>query len=610
MPGIAGIIGKGSPEENRVGLRLMLQSMRHEPFHISGTYEDARLGAWVGGVWFEDAWPNGLPIWNETRDLGLVLAGELLADPGALPGLPSSDGADVSACARSFLRHYDKAGKSSLERLQGWFSGLLLDLRRQQVLLFNDRYGLGRVYYHEEADRIVFASEAKSILRAFPDARRLDEEGLAQSFSIGCTVRDRTLFAGVSLLPGAAAWTFTPARPVRKEVYFKRSSWENLPTLDELTYYQRLKETFACALPKYLQGPRRVAMSLTGGLDGRLIMTAADLPGGGLPCYTFGGMYRDCTDVKLARRIASACHQPHQVIPVGKSYLQQFLPLAQEAVYVSDGTMDVSGSVEVYVNRLARAIAPVRLTGNYGSEVLRSNVAFAPRMWQPGILSADFRNRVRSAGKLYQEELAVPDAAFIAFKQVPWHHYSRLSVEQSQLTLRSPYLDHGLVALSFQAPRKISSSSQPMLQLIAERNRLLSRIPTDHGLLYRRQPCVSLIRRLCREFSIKAENAFDGNMPQWLARVDHATSFLGLERWFVGRNRFYHFRIWYRDQLAECVREVLLDPRSRQRSYLEPGSLETIVDRHTRGTHNYTFEIQKLLSIELFQRLLLERNWN
>ena len=31
-------------------------------------------------------------------------------------------------------------------------------------VLFNDRYGLNRVYYHEEADAFYFASEAKSLL--------------------------------------------------------------------------------------------------------------------------------------------------------------------------------------------------------------------------------------------------------------------------------------------------------------------------------------------------------------------------------------------------------------------------------------------------------------
>jgi hypothetical protein len=34
------------------------------------------------------------------------------------------------------------------------------------------------------------------------------------------------------------------------------------------------------------------------------------------------------------------------------------------------------------------------------------------------------------------------------------------------------------------------------------------------------------------EFSFKAEYAYDMGMPQWLARIDHAVSFLSWERLF------------------------------------------------------------------------------
>jgi len=57
-----------------------------------------------------------------------------------------------------------------------------------------------------------------------------------------------------------------------------------------------------------------------------------------------------------------------------------------------------------------------------------------------------------AAAHAYSEEAAGNQLSFIAFKQVPWHHYARLAVEQSQITIRSPFLDNDLVALAFQAP--------------------------------------------------------------------------------------------------------------------------------------------------------------
>src|SRR5262249_59340202 len=91
---------------------------------------------------------------------------------------------------------------------------------------------------------------------------------------------------------------------------------------------------------------------------------------------------------------------------------------------------------ELYANRIARQIAPVRLTGNYGSEILRGNVAFRPGKLTETLLEPEFAQSVRTAGATYQAERNGRPLSFIAFKQVPWHHYARLAVEQSQLTLR------------------------------------------------------------------------------------------------------------------------------------------------------------------------------
>jgi len=59
--------------------------------------------------------------------------------------------------------------------------------------------------------------------------------------------------------------------------------------MSNVEFYDHLNETFARILPKYLGGANSVAMSLTGGLDGRMIMAWANPTPGALPCYTFGG---------------------------------------------------------------------------------------------------------------------------------------------------------------------------------------------------------------------------------------------------------------------------------------------------------------------------------
>jgi asparagine synthase (glutamine-hydrolysing) len=337
-----------------------------------------------------------------------------------------------------------------------------------------------------------------------------------------------------------------------------------------------------------------------------MIMAWARPNRGELPCYTFNGSYRDCADARIARRVAAACGQPHQTISVGDEFLIQFPQCAEQTVRITDGAMDVSGAAELYVNRLARQIAPVRLTGNYGSEILRRHVAFRPRALSREMFSSDFLLQLDRATSSYSKEAQGNSLSFIVFKQVPWHHYSRLAVEQSQISVRSPFLDNDLVALAFQTPPEAQMSLAPLLRLIAEGNPGLGQIPTDRGVSYPANRITSRVRHSIEECLTKAEYACDYGMPNWLARIDRVLQPLRVERLFLGRQKFCHFRTWYRHQLASYLKDVLLDQRSRSRPYVNGSALEPLVNAHVGGLGNYTVEIHKLLSMELLHRTLLD----
>jgi len=607
MPGMTGIIGRAALAAAHGSVEPMVRCMLHEKFYNSGTYVNEQMGVGVGWVCHKESFADCMPVWNERKDICLIFSGEVHPDEAELDCLRARGCRFDSNRASYLVWLYEQNGLGFLTGLNGWFSGLIIDIREQKIVLFNDRYGFNRIYCHERAEGFYFSSEAKSLLKVLPDLRRLDYPSVGETVSCGCVLQSRTLFAGVSLLPGASRWTFRPDRAVAKETYFNKSDWENQPRLTGHEYYEKLNETFPGVLRKYLNGNVRTGMSLTGGLDGRMIMAWTTCPPETLPCYTFGGGYRDCTDVAVARQVAKACGQPHQVIPVDGQFLREFSTLAEKVVYVSDGAMDVSGSAELYVNRIAREIAPVRLTGNYGSEILRGNVAFKPGSAKAGVFDSGFERLVNTAHQTYQEEAHCHPLTFIAFKQVPWHHYSRLSVEQSQLTLRSPYLDNDLVSLMYQAPPNLAASTQPSFRLIADGNPALSRIPTDRGGLYRPIPVLTKFRNIYQEFTIRAEYAYDYGMPQWLARIDHVFAPFHLEKLFLGRHKFCHFRVWYRDALSRYLKEMLLDSRARGRPYLQGNRLERMVIDHTAGRGNHTSELHQVLTLELIQRTLIEQ---
>jgi asparagine synthase (glutamine-hydrolysing) len=607
MPAITGIISNRLSPENRIELDSMIKSLLHEDFYRSGSLVNEEAGVAIGWVSYPGSFSDCMPVWNEDKNVLLVFTGEDYQDRVGIKRL-RAEGHEFNAQNASYLVHlYEELGLKFLERINGWFSGLIVDLRKKQTVLFNDRYGIGRICYHENEGGFYFSSEAKSLLKVLPSLRSLDMRSLGELFSCGSVLQNRTLFSGVSLLPGGSVWSFSKLQPARKDKYFEPRSWEEQPTLTEAVYYDQLKETWRRVLPTYFPEDERAGLSLTGGVDSRMILAWAPRPPGALPCYTFSGRYRDCNDVKLGRRLAELTHQPYQTIPIDGDFMSQFPSLVEKVAYIGDGNLDASGSIDLFVQREARKIAPVRVTGTNGGELLRRLVMFKPTGLPDGMLNPDMGRFIREAVSTYSEELKCHRLSFTAFKQTPWYLNSKFVVERSQITMRLPFCDNELVRLSYQAPPSLAEANEPALRLIAEGNSALGRIGTDRALHMQSLPGLGKARHLFQEFTFKAEYAYDMGMPQWLARADHALAALHLENLFLGRHKFHHFRVYYRDELASYLQEVLLDPRTLGRPFVNRSQVEAMVRGHIGGFRNHTTEIHRLLSMELMHRQLIEQ---
>jgi asparagine synthase (glutamine-hydrolysing) len=585
----------------------MVEALHHENFYVTGTWVEESLGAYIGWIARKDSFSDGMPLRNERGDVVLVFSGEEFSESGTVQRLMAR-GHKLDAAGPSYLPHLYEEDSSFPTGLNGRFHGLLTDRSRGTVTLFNDRYGMHRVYYYESKDAFYFAAEAKALLTVRNELRRMDPRGLGEFIACGTVLENRTLFEGVHVLPPASAWVFRNGSFPTKHSYFHPREWEGQETLDPQSYYRELQAVFSQNLPRYFEGQERIAMSLTGGLDTRMIMAWQKAPPGSLPCYTFGGMFRDCQDVTLSRQVASMCGQSLQVIHAGEAFLLQFPHYAERAVYLTDGCVDVSRSPDLYLNERAHKIAPVRMTGNFGGEVLRRVRTFKPVAPLPGLFHSEVLSKVHQAAETYAGLLRGNEVSFAVFKQNPWNHYGILALEQTQLSLRTPFLDNALVRTVFRAPESARTSNEDSLRLIADGNRELLRIPTDRGLAGERGRLSGALYRGFLEFLFRAEYAYDMGMPQGLARVDHALSAFHIERLFLGRHKIFHFRIWYRDALAGYVRDMLLDPRSLGRPYIERKRLQEVVRGHLKGDRNYTYEIHKVLTLELIHRLFLDRS--
>jgi len=481
-----------------------------------------------------------MPLYNATQDVCLIFSGEEYSDGRTSSqsresrnGLPESS---------YLLRSYEQ-NRDFVAGLNGMFHAVLADRGQGEVMLFNDRYGMHRLIYHQAKEAFYFGDQAKAILAVRPELREPDYRSLGEFAAFICVLEDRTIFKKIQVLPAASVWKFRNAELVSKSHYFEPRMWEQQTPLAPDAYYQELRSTLVKILPRYFGGRQRMAIAITGGFDTRVIVACHPPAPGSLPCYTFGGPFRESQDVLIGRKIAGICRQSHQVIQVGDEFLTGFPEYAQRTVALTEGTVDVSRA-DFYLSKKAREVAPAKIVGTYGSEIVRHCVMFKPVEPAAGLLSPDFLPHVRDAASTYASIRRQHPVTFAAFRQSPWYHHGVLALEKSQLTVHSPYMDNDFVRTIYRAPRSEDVANGDIrIRLIKDESPALGQVRSDRGLGDDNMRFSTAIRHALLEFTFKSEYAYDYGMPQLVARVDHFFSPFHLERLFLGRHKLLHFRV-------------------------------------------------------------------
>ena len=594
MPGIAGIIGRGSAEVCRHLLDQMVAAMKPDPFLASGTHCAPDLGVFVGWVAHRGSFAARHSARISDQGLRLAWTGECFAAGTTNPPQPD----DLAARLRDLG---GDRGDGVAAQLNGLFGGVLIDTLRNRALLVNDRYGGERIYVCEQAGTTYFASEAKALLRVVPETRALDPQGVAQVLKYGSTLGDKTLFRNVRLLPGASLWTFEYGACSTRRRYFRPEQWHPDSVLSEDAFEARFIETFRRVLPRYVAAEDRIGIAVTGGLDTRMIMSCLPETPMQPICYTYAGTSGETLDVRIGSRVARCCGLDHQVIRIGPDFLAEFSTHVDRTVYATDGCLGVLGTHELYLSRIARTLSSIRLTGNYGSELLRSMSTFKPLGLDERLIDPDFRAVVDAVPMPADGVHPVTRAAFC---EVPLHLFGNFCAGRSQFTQRTPFLDNDLVELAYRAPASARTSPRAALRLVAESSAVLAAIPTDQGLLWDDDSAASRLRRLIYRTTFKLDYLHKQGLPSSLLPLHplfRIASGLGL----LGMHKFLPYHEWFRTELAGYLHDGIHDALARRAPWWNASFLATLVPDQVQGRRNYIHELDIALTIEAAERLLV-----
>lgn len=608
MPGIMGVISDRSEEWCEEKVNRMIDAMRYEKFYRFGHWSEPAGHAYVGWTGHSGSYVDLMPIANDEQQVFFFLAGELFPNKDAFAkGTNIPRTVDHQDIAR-ILNHYERSGEDFVEALNGWFSGLVIDRKRCQVLLFNDRYGMSRLFLHQSKEGMFFSSEAKALLAVLPECREFDLKGLTEYVTCGCTISDRSLYKNIKIMPGASLYRWMRGRLIQKKRYYERSRWESQSPLEAEEFLALFNQTFTHAARQQVSRSLPAAVSLTGGLDSRMLLKALDPPPFTLPCYSFGSMFRDTFDVKVARRVASAARQSHQVITLGADFLSDLFSYLEKAVYISDGYLGLSGGAELYANRHARNIALHRLTGNWGGEFLRGTRAFRftspkPRIFDPAIYH--YLEQVRTEFSQLDE---LHDLSFSAFVQAPHQGFGRLAIERSQIVPSTPFFDNAVLKLLYRKPEAMTGLFLSHWFIGCLGNSLL-RIPTDRGHLGDGGRFPKAARRTVREATFKGEYFIGYGAPDWLVRRELSFLSACVEPMLLGRHKFYHFRQWLRECWAGEQRDYIFNLfQSVNGVFAGREAINQILESHFGQRKNLMREVDLVLTLALIEKRLFSNS--
>lgn len=597
MPGIFGVVDPASIGSDRLQqellqiVRKMSAAMRYESFYTETIVACEPAGACVGRVALVDDQDIDRP------EGGAAVVAVTTGDPGV-----SVAGQRTRSRAHDVVAAYHQSGEDCPSTLPGISAAFIADQARAKCLLFNDRYGRDRIFVHASGSRVFFSSEAKAILAVAPDTRNFDPIGLAELMACGCTLGQRSLFRNIEVLEGGTVLTFSGSAVTRRR-YFEAAQLENLESVSGAEFLEGFPESLRSAVNSFTSDNHQVGMSLTGGLDSRMVMASLDAAPGSVPCYTFGSMYRTTQDVAVGRQVAARCAQPHRVLELGPGFLSRAGETLDQSVYMSDGYLGLSGAAELYVNRAARLMAPARMTGNWGGELMRGVRAFKYVMPKGNFIAPDLSKQVTASAAAFSTTSSNPLSAAL-FQQMPFQGYGRYAIERSQVLMRSPFLADEVVRWLYRAPAEVRASAAGAAAVIGHRPDLLT-IPTDLGFLGKKP---SLVRRASRRALIKAEYLTSHGAPDWLARLAARLPNFLVETRFLGVDKFQHFRFWMRRDLAGLLKDTLVHNYDRDlAAWFDMNRVAQMVDDQINGRANYTDAIDKILTVAVVQKTLFRR---
>ncbi|MGE0449662.1 MAG: asparagine synthase (glutamine-hydrolyzing) [Vicinamibacterales bacterium] len=625
---MCGIVGKlafdrQTPVDAPLLLR-MAEQIRHRGPDDGGVWTDGGIGLGCRRLAILDLSERGhQPMANDDGSIHIAYNGEIYNFQEIRRYLERKGHRFRSTTdTETLLRLYEEEGVDCLGRLRGMFAFAIWDAPRGRLLLARDRLGKKPLVYYQDANQLVFASEAKALLQDPVVPRKPNHEAIHHFLTYGYVPAPLCAFEGWRKLPPGHYLIAQRGQVSLHQYWTLRYLPKRRGTVDALG--EELEALLQESVSLRMISDVPLGALLSGGLDSSVIVALMRrLTSGPVRTFSIGSDRSDYDERRYARMVAERFETEHHELVVRPDATSM---LPRLAWHYDEPFADSSAVPSFAVSALARSSVTVALNGDGGDEcflgyqrylavALAARLDLVPRAIRQllGRLSVHLpkggpRSSSARLGRLAAALLLEPRLRYMRW-----------------LTFDDGWKD-GLYTPAFAAATEghdsfallneaYERSDAPTVQEQSAHVDLQLYLPDD---LLVKMDIASMAHSLevRSPFLDHKVVEFAASLPAGMKQHGVVQKYL-LKRIMKGilpkpvlRRRKAGFAIpidhWFRHELREMAYDVLLSDRARARGYFRPEVVRRYLDDHAARRGDHHDRLWSLLMLELWHRTFID----
>ena len=369
MCGFVGLINKPNIKVDCRLLKIMADTLSHRGPDDEGGFIDNNIGLYHKRLSIIDLNSGHQPM--SFGNYTLVFNGEIYNYLELREELKSKGHKFVTKSdTEVIIRMYDEYGIESINLLNGMFAFLLYDKKEQKIVVARDHFGIKPLYYYNDDNLLIFASEIKAILKHNKINAEPDYESVYEYLTFQYVLNDKTLFKNIfKILPGNFGIYDLKSKTFNQKKYwapsFKIDNYHN-----EEYFIHELRSLLENTIDIQLRSDVSVGTYLSGGFDSSIVtMIASKRYNGKLKTFTgaFNEESEQFNETKYSREVATVCNaEIFEIFPTEND----FIDLLPKLIYYLDEPVAGPGMFPQYmVSKLASENVKVVLGGQGGDEI-------------------------------------------------------------------------------------------------------------------------------------------------------------------------------------------------------------------------------------------------